>query len=239
MGATQQPIWPYYYSQQYILTYKALNPTLQGFYLYSKTYLEIWFDLLIYEFYCNMYWGGRREERFHWENFCNISNVMLLYDQIGCEFLFIYKHICKGRMFMVLFFPHPLRSLGVSFCEFSSQMLHPILQFENILHFFLFGDHVDINGNHYYEKKKPTLKSYVWCMLHPILQFKKHQSLLGQDHQWLNCYYFSRYHEELWMHQNKQMTKCVKKYNKRKVVFNWMFEFMQKWNQLNGTHWKI
>jgi hypothetical protein len=38
------------------------------------------------------------------------------------------------------------------------------------------------------------------------------------------------------MHQNKQTTKCVKKYNKRKVVFNWMFEFMQKWNQLNGTH---
>ncbi len=52
-------------------------------------------------------------------------------------------------------------------------MSHPILQFENILHFVLFGDHVDVNGNHYYEKKKKkTLKSYFWCMLHPILQLK-------------------------------------------------------------------
>jgi hypothetical protein len=46
-------------------------------------------------------------------------------------------------------------------------------------------------------RRRRQLKSYVLVHVAPNPTLKKHQSLLGQDHQWLNCYYFSRYHEEL------------------------------------------
>ncbi len=130
---------------------RAIKPTLQGFYLYSNTYLRnlVWSPNLWV--YCNVYWGGRREERFHWENFCNIFQCHVA---LWPNWMWVPFHLQAYLQWKGVYgFGHLFQGL----------------------HFFCSWSHVDINGNQYCErmkKKKKTLQSYFWCMLHPILQFE-------------------------------------------------------------------
>jgi hypothetical protein len=220
----------------------AIKPTLQGFYLYSKTYLTNLVWSLNVWVYCNMYWGGRREERFNWEKLLqHFSMSCCFMTKLDLSFFsFTSIFAMEGCLWFWRSLPRtPFFSLLLKSCR---HQWKPLLWEEEeeeedieiifLVHvapnptiwkhppFFLFGDHVDINGNHYYEKKKKTLKSYFWCMLHPILTIQKHESLLGWwDHQWLNCCYFSRYHGELWMHQTNERS-VWKSITKEKFVFD-------------------
>jgi hypothetical protein len=122
-------------------------------------------------------------------------------------------------------------------------MLHPIVQFKNIIHFFS----LERSCRHQWkpllwweEEEEEEEDIEIICLVHvaPNPTIKKHQSLLGQDHQWWNCYYFSRYHGEIF-ECIKQMRSVRKRYNKTNVVFDGCLSSYKNENKLNGTHWKI